>query len=819
MEARPRGEVSVAPDIRNQLQEALGDSFRIERELPPGGMSRLFLATEIELQRTVVVKVLPPELSSEISAERFRREMLLTARLQHPNILAVLKAGLDDGLLYFVSPYIAGESLRTRLIREPRVPTADAVRILREIADALSCAHAEGIIHRDLKPENVLLDHGHAVLSDFGVARAVEQATGGVHLTGTGLGIGTPGYMAPEQLAGDAVDGRADLYALGVVGYEMLAGTPLFSAASSQRLLAAHLTEIPSSLSAIRPDLPPALAALVMRLLRKEPGERPESADAVLAILDSLSTGEQATAKRGGIFARGGAIAAGAVVLALVGYFSLRASSPMARALPATPGGDVAARPPSDDIVAEPSKSVAVLPFVNMSENRQNDYFSDGMTEELIDALAKVDGLHVAARTSSFAFKGKSEDIGEIGAKLHVQAIVEGSVRRQGNRLRVSAQLVNASDGFHIWSETYDRELRDVFAVQDEISRAIVSALSVKLRLANRSDTAIVRIGTSDPEAHDLYLRGRFLWNQRTFPSLLSAQQLFNRAIQRDSSYAQAYSALAQTIILLPIYSSAVRPIDAFPKARAVAVRALALDSTLAAAHTTLGYVKILGEYDWEGGASEFRRALALDPNDATARDWFSTYLNAAGRMDEAVAEVRRAVALDPLSRSVNADLAVQYVLAGRYDDAIRQLRVAQALDSTALIASEILCYVRIARHEFAVATSDCEHTLAVNGRDNGGLGLMAFAYAGAGDTAKATAVLDELRAIVARRYEAPSEIAYAYLGLGRKTEALFWLDSAVSAHDPSMPNYVGDPVLNSLHGDPRYQEILTRMKLPIKVP
>jgi len=585
----------VAPDIRNQLQEALGASFRIERELPPGGMSRLFLATEPALERTVVVKVLPPELSSEVSAERFRREMLLTARLQHPNILAVLKAGLDDGLLYFVSPYISGESLRTRLIREPRIPTAEAVRILREIADALSCAHAAGIIHRDLKPENVLLDHGHAVLSDFGVARAVEQATGGVHLTGTGLGIGTPGYMAPEQLAGDVVDARADLYALGVVSYEMLAGAPLFSAASTQRLLTAHLTEVPASLSATRPDLPPALAALVMRLLRKEPSERPESADAVSAVLDSLSTGEQTTAKRGGGVVRGGAVIAGAIALALVGYFSLRTGSSKPGALPGAPG-DVAAHPPVEVVAAEASKSVAVLPFVNMSENPENEYFSDGMTEELIDALAKVNGLHVAARTSSFAFKGKSEDIGAIGAKLHVQTVVEGSVRRQGKRLRVTAQLVNVADGFHIWSETYDRELRDVFAVQDEISRAIVSSLRVKLRLANRSDTAVVRVGTNDPEAHDLYLRGRFLWNQRTYPSLLSAQRFFELAIARDSSYAQAYSALAQTIILFPNYSSVVRPIDVYPKARAAAARALALDSTLAAAHATLGYTRILSD-------------------------------------------------------------------------------------------------------------------------------------------------------------------------------------------------------------------------------
>jgi serine/threonine protein kinase/tetratricopeptide (TPR) repeat protein len=805
----------VSSDIRSQLQGALGAGYVVGTEMPPGGMSRLFLATETALERTVVVKVLPPELSSELSAERFRREMFLTARLRHPHILTVLNAGFANGLLYFVSPYIEGESLRARLAREPKLAVSEVVGIVRELADALSCAHAAGIVHRDVKPENVLLEHGHAVLADFGVARALAQATGGLSLTGTGLGIGTPGYMAPEQLAGEAsLDGRADLYALGAIAYEMLAGTPLFDAKTSQQLLAAHLSETPRPLLTRRPDLQRELAALVMRLVAKEPSDRPASAAEVSASLELLSKKEPARTSSRGRIARGGAIAA-AVAILLVGYYVVRTGNQPPRAPAVEQGNNSTTQPPIDSLGAMQSKSIAVLPFVNMSDDRENEYFSDGMTEELIDALAKVDGLHVAARTSSFAFKGKSEDVAAIGAKLHVQAVVEGSVRRQGRRLRVTAQLVNAADGYHLWSETYDRELRDVFQVQDEVSRAIVAALRVKLRLANRSDTAIVRIGTNDPEAHDLFLRGRFLWNQRTYKSLVNAQRFFERAIARDSSYAEAYSALAQTFVLLPIYSSAVRPSDAFPKSIAAAEHALALDSTLAASHATLGYASILNDYDWVRADIEFRHALALDPNDATSHDWYATYLNAAGKRDDAEAEVRRAVALDPLSRSINADLASQLVLGRHYDAALRQTSVVLELDPNFATARGLSCYVHTLRREYAVALTECDRALELSGRESTWLGQIAFTYAAAGDTAKATTILEELRALAARRFVAPMPLAYANLGLGRRTEALFWLDSAVSGKDPNLVNYVGDPMLDSLRGDPRYQGILKRMKLP----
>ncbi|MDQ2767636.1 MAG: serine/threonine protein kinase, partial [Gemmatimonadota bacterium] len=367
----------MTSDIRSQLQEALGAGYVVGAEMPPGGMSRLFLATETALERTVVVKVLPPELTSEVSAERFRREMLLTARLRHPHILTVLNAGFDNGLLYFISPYIEGESLRARLVREPRLPASDVVHLVRELADALSCAHNAGVIHRDVKPENVLLEHGHAVLADFGVARALEQATGGVSLTGTGLGIGTPGYMAPEQLTGDvSLDGRADLYALGAMAYEMLAGTPLFDAKSTHQLVAAHLSATPIPLLTRRPDLQLVLAALVMRLVAKEPSERPGTAAEVSAALDLLSNNQPVPTRTRSRITRGGAIAAAGAILLVgyVGYYAARSRSQSPRVPPVAQASTSATQTPIVSLGAAQSKSIAVLPFVNMSDHRGNEY-------------------------------------------------------------------------------------------------------------------------------------------------------------------------------------------------------------------------------------------------------------------------------------------------------------------------------------------------------------------------------------------------------------------------------------------------------------
>lgn len=810
--ARSHEEADVTPALHEKLQRVLGDNYVIERELPPGGMSRLFLALEPALQRSVVIKLLPPDLSNSAGAERFRREILVTARLQHPHILGVLNAGFKNGLLFYITPFVADESLKTRLARERRLPINDAVRLIGELADALACAHEAGIVHRDLKPANVLLEHGHALLADFGVAGAIEHATQADRLTETGLRIGTPGYMAPEQLTGDApVDGRADIYALGVIAYETLAGQPPFAGSSVQRLMIAHLSDTPTPLSEIRADVPRPLAELVTRMMSKEAAGRPSTASEVTFALSRLTATEQTRATRS---RRLPAFAAIAVIIAVV---VLLLPIKRLRELSASfwsGSGNAISSPAAGFETDSSAKRVAVLPFMNTSDDPRNEYFSDGMTEELIDALSQVRGLQVAARTSSFAFKGKNEDVGSIGARLHVQTLVEGSVRKAGNRLRVTAELVNAADGFHLWSETYDREASDVFQVQEEISRAIVAALRVKLRLLDRDHTDLARIGTRNVEAYDLYLRGRFLWNLRTSESLVSAAKYFERAIGRDSLYAEPYAALAEVHLFLPIYNVSAHPGEHIAKAIREARKALVLDSTLASAHGALAYASFLN-YEWAAASAEFRTALLLDPNDAGLHNFYASYLNAAGRPLDAEVELRRALALDPLSPIANTNLEFQLALIGKNDEALRVDSATLELDPNFAAAHTASCYVRTMRREFAIAVLQCEKALELGGRENGGLGQMAYTYAAAGDTAKAVGALNELKVMASRGYLGPLELTYAYLGLGRRSDALFWLDSAVSAHDPNLTDFLGDPMLNPLRADPRYSHIIERMNLP----
>jgi TolB-like protein/tetratricopeptide (TPR) repeat protein len=457
--------------------------------------------------------------------------------------------------------------------------------------------------------------------------------------------------------------------------------------------------------------------------------------------------------------------------------------------------------------------SVAVLPFANLSPDPTNEYFSDGMTEELITALSRVEGLRVAARASSFAFKGKPLDVPEVAQKLNVGSVLDGSVRRAGQRLRVTAELVDARDGTRLWSDRYDRELRDVFQVQDELARAIVGALRVPLKITSRSDTALVRVGTRDPAAHDLYLQGRFLWNQRTYEALRSAARYFERAIERDSNYAEAYAGLADSYLLLPQTGHAP-PNDMFPKARRTAERALALDSTIAEAHASLALLRAYS-YDWRGAEVEFRRAIALNRSYATAHQWYSSYLGAVGRREQSLAELERARALDPLSRVIARNLGVRLATLGRYDEALQQIRSALELDPNLAGTHISLCWVYRLRHLYQEAIRACERGVAIEGPNEARMGLVANVYAAAGDTARAAKIVRDLEARSRREYVSPLEIAIGYLGLGDTDRMFAWLDSAYAARDPFLITSINLPVWDQVRVDPRFTRLRARMGLP----
>src|SRR5688500_5189485 len=624
-------------DLIRQLQESLASTYSLERELGGGGMSRVFLANEIALGRRVVIKVLPAYISSASLAERFRREISLAARLRHPHILPLFSAGEAAGHLYYTMPFVEGETLRESLSAGRMSSFTLAVRVLREVADALSYAHQHNIVHRDIKPENILLENEHAVVADFGVAKALAHITGietsGVTTTSSGLALGTAAYMAPEQAAGDpAIDHRADLYALGGVAYDILTGAPPFAGRKTHEVVVAQMIQQPVLISTVRPELPPLLADVVMRLLAKNPADRPASAADVLLTLDDVAATSGASSLRihavpGGKRVRKTSMllfGAAAILVLALGALGIRSWTRNRSNAESVSAG-----------VAAPAtaNSVAVLPFANSDGNPANEHFSDGLTDELIGALGKVSGLKVAARTSVFALKGKGLDARAIGDTLGVATLLEGSVRRSGNRLKVTVQLVNAKDGGSLWSEVYDRQMVDVFSVQEEIARAIAGQLD--LNLSGSEQALLAKRPTQDIEAYDLYLRGLYNWNLRSRERLESAQSYFQRAIDRDPQFAMPYAALSNTYVNMSNYGY-MPSAEAFALAKKAATRAVQVDPSLAEAHASLGFI-FASTGSFSESEAAFRRAIALNPSAAYTYHFYSLLLMMLGRPEEAL--------------------------------------------------------------------------------------------------------------------------------------------------------------------------------------
>jgi serine/threonine protein kinase/tetratricopeptide (TPR) repeat protein len=747
-------------ELGSRLQAALGDAYHIDRELSGGGMSRLFLATEVSLNRQVVVKVLPPELSGYVSAARFKQEIMVAANLQHPNILPVLTAGARDDLLFYVMPYVAGDSLRRRLAVQGKLPLGEAVRILQEIADALAFAHDHGVIHRDIKPENILLQGEHAVLTDFGVARAVRETRTGDPLTHTGLVVGTPGYMSPEQAAGErTIDARADIYALAVVGYEMLAGAPPFEGPSAQAIFAAHLTQEPTPLHQLRPEIPVELEEVVAKALAKQPAARFATA---AQFREALGTGTGAWA---------------------------------------------AMRRPW----AEHTGSVAVLPFVNMSVDPENEFFADGMTEDIINALTKVERLHVASRTSAFAYKGLNQDVRKVGRQLNVDTVLEGSVRKVGARLRITAQLVTVADGYHVWSEHYDREMGDVFAIQDEIARAIVTAL--KIRLGEPGEAPLVKRQTDNVDAYSHFVKGRYFLNQRGV-GLAKALEYFAQAIAEDPGYAAAYAGLADAHTLLAWYGF-VAPRDALPKAKAAALRSLEIDPLLGEGYTSLGYVKLHWDWDWTGAERDFRQAVEILGGHAPTHQWYSEYLTAVGRVQEALEEAQRAQVLEPLGLIITTRLGDAWYCVRNYERAIQECRRAIEMDPTFVPAHVWLGLACLQSGMVDDAVRVFENARALPGASPSlALACLGLACGWAGKTDDATDILQQLEDLAQRRYVSSFDIALVWLGLRRTDQALALLERAAEERACWLPRLPSDPVFDGLRAEQRFHRLLGTMGL-----
>jgi eukaryotic-like serine/threonine-protein kinase len=655
--------------LRDDLQAALGTSYTIERELGTGGMSRVFIAEEVALERKVVVKVLAPELVAGVSAERFQREIKLAAKLQHPNIVPVITTGIAAGFPYYTMPLV-GESLRDRLERSPKLPIAEVLATLKDVARALAYAHDQGIVHRDIKPENILVADESAVVTDFGIAKALSVARIGAPggtLTQAGTSLGTPAYMAPEQISADPhVDHRADIYAFGCVAYEILTGAAPFAHRQPHQLFAAHIGEKAAPLLDRRPDCPPALAALVTRCLEKDPVDRPQSSRDLLRSLETGYTpGPSAARARRAASARKrviGIVAAVAMVSALA-----------AIAINGAGGADI--------------RSLAVLPFENVGGDTANAYFAEGLADELTTELAKIPGLTLASRNSAFRFRGTSVNVEQVGRDLDVGAVLEGTVRRSGDRLHLTAQLTNASSGKLVWADSYEQKAGDLFALQETITRSIVEAL--KLKLSRDNDTtkvASVSQGTRNLDAYDLYLRGRFQWARRGDRELRQSINLFEQAIRLDPQFARAHAGLAMSASILPQYA-VMRSDSITAVGLRAGRRAVEIDPNLADAHLGLAN-NLIYDFRWKEAEEHFKRALQLEPSNPTAHQWYADYLYIVGRVGDAVPEMRRAAELDPLSAVIHNELSHVLNLLGHYAEAEKAARRALELNSALVWAN-----------------------------------------------------------------------------------------------------------------------------------
>jgi serine/threonine-protein kinase len=770
-------------------------------------MSRVFLAMDKNLGREIIVKVLSADVAADLSVDRFRREIQLAAKLQHPHIIPLLSAGEIDGAPYFTMPFVEGESLRAKLSRVGELPIGESVRILREVASALSYAHKHGVAHRDIKPDNVMLSNEFALVTDFGVAKALSESSiapgMAITLTGVGVTLGTPAYMAPEQATADpSIDHRADIYSFGVMAYEMLTGSLPFTGRTIQATLAAHAIEKPEPIERRRPGIPRPLAALIMRCLEKRPADRPQDAAELVIALNAIHVGEGRSGEASVTRSRSTKII-GAIAIALVIAGALYTLATGRGLSGVGGGGGRAGAQPVNQL-----RSVAVLPLTNLSGNANDEYFSDGMTDELANALSKLPGLRVASRTSSYAFKGKPGMAGEIGKELNVQAIIEGTVRRSGDRLRVGAQLTNVSDGLSIWSDTYERTTSDIFTVQDDIAGAIASALKMKLGTSANALSSTSH-GTDNLEAYDSFLRGRYFWNRRGAANLRTALSYFEKSIASDTRFARAYAGMAITYALLPEYSDSAPP-DAVARARAAATRALALDSTLAEAHTALG-LTALHAREFQTAEAEYKKAIALDPTYPTGHQWYGEMLVHTARLDSSFAELRRAQLLDPLAPIPYDAMAYALKVAGRYKEALEQIAKADELAPGLVLTRELLAETHLQMGQTGKAISELEEAVRISRETLLTRGKLCHAYGLGGRSAEARRLLKEIEA---RQGEPESRVplAVCHIGLGERAAALDALDAAVKNREISLLTSFSlllDRVWDPLRGDPRWVGVL----------
>ncbi len=733
---------------------------RIVRRIGAGGMGEVYLAEDTKLGRPVALKFLSPSLAkNEECRTRFKSEAQAAALLDHPNIVTVHEVGLHHGRPYFTMQYIEGRSLH-EYCHGKDLSINRALEIAVQVCEGLEAAHQKGIVHGDIKPQNILMDSaGRPRIVDFGLA-SLQSA--GVVATSSST-VGTVGYMSPEQARGETANHQTDIWSFGVMLFEMVIGRLPFGGEYEQAVIYAILNEDPPALSALRPDLPPELIAIVAKALAKKPLARYKSAHDMASDLRRLIE----TLKSGNSH----------------------------RHVDTTPS----------------LPSIAVLPFRDLSQNADQEYFCEGMAEELINVLARIEGLRVSARTSAFQFKGKELDIRRIGEQLGVTTLLEGSVRKSGNRLRVTTQLINVADGYNLWSERFDRDLDDVFAIQDEISLAVVAKL--KSTLLDEDRQRITKRQTQNKEAYQLYLRGRYFWNRRYEGEMRRAIECFQQTITMDPRYAVAYTGIADCYAILAQYGW-LRPRDAFPIAKTAVEKALAIDSELSEAHASMAWIKTFHDWDLTTAEAEFKRAIELNPNNVTAHQWYAICLGPMNRFDDGWQELDRALDLDPLSITIQAIAGLGHYNCRQFDEAIVQLNKTLDIDPSFYLALLFLGWSYAAKGMWPESIATLSKLVAPTKANAFAMGSLGASFAMSGQRTEAQNILGKLDEMARTTYVSPYYKAMVYAGLGENDRAFECLDQAIVEREPFLITLAIFPLLDSLRSDPRFDLLLNRIGL-----
>jgi serine/threonine-protein kinase len=783
------------------LSAALADRYRLDKTLGEGGMATVYLAQDLKHDRQVALKVLKPELAEALGAQRFLKEIQVTANLQHPHILPLYDSGNANGALFYVMPLVRGESLRERLTRDKQRTVDETVRIIRQVTSALDFAHRQGIIHRDIKPENILIQDGEPLLADFGIALAVSGAADG-RLTATGLSVGTIQYMSPEQAAGARdLDARSDIYSLGAVAYEMLSGVPPVTGTSAREMIAKLMMETPAPLRTMRSDVPASVDDAILRALSKDPEDRfataREFGDALL--VSTPSTSRNAVVSHTKISSRSrwrlGALAALALVVVIGGYVFAR--------------NRVAGS--STAIVAEtPIRSLAVLPLDNYSGDSTQDYFAEGMTDELTTAIATISAIRVTSRSSAMQFHGKARpSTPDIAKALNVDAILEGSVVRSGGKVRITAELIDARADKHIWAKNFESSSSDVLALQADLASSIAREINVRLTESERSKLS--NTPTLNTEGHDAYLLGRYFFNRPSDENLRKAIAQFEKSVKLNPSFAAGYSGLSDAYLWAGYNEGFLTASAGKVKSKAAAERAVQLDSNSAEAHASLATYMLFYDRDWPASEREFRRAIALNPNYAFAHDQFGMALSFTGRLDEAAAEGRLAAELDPLSPQVLIDATMSPLFRKDVNGARALVAKAADLDSTFFFPVVVDGWIDIEVGKFREAVPLLRKATTM-GAPPFVTAYLAFALGASGDRAGAMQALDSLKKMSPDGKVLPFNLALVYLGIGDHARALDNLEKAFDA-DSQLLAWLGqDSMFDSLRSEPRFIVLMRKL-------